>query len=76
MLWQGQFKQWNDGNIIALEFMVHRLTLKNQKILKQFSAARKMGLLTRLFYIKRSGIYRQTLLGNVGIIVAVVLGRL
>lgn len=76
MLWQGQFKQWNDGNIKALELMVHRLTPKNQKILKHFSAARKMGLLSRLFYIKSSGIYRQTPLGNIGIIVAAVLGRI
>lgn len=76
MLWQGLFKQWNDSNIVALESMAHRLTPENRSILKQFAAARKMGLFSRLIYLKRSGIYRQTLLGNLGLIAAAVFGKL
>lgn len=76
MLWQGRFKQWNDSNIVALESMAHRLTPENRSVLEQFAVARKMGLLPRLIHLKRSGIYRQTLLGNLGLIAAAVFGKL
>jgi glycosyltransferase involved in cell wall biosynthesis len=76
MLWQGRFKEWNDTNVMALESTADRLTPENQSVLEQFTAARQMGLLRRLIHFKRSGIYRQTLLGNIGLIVAAVLGKL
>jgi glycosyltransferase involved in cell wall biosynthesis len=76
MLWQGRFKQWNDSNIVALESMAHRLTPESRSVLEQFAAARKMGLLPRLIHLKRSGIYRQRLLGNLGLIAAAVFRKL
>ena len=76
MLWQGRFKQWNDSNIEALKSMQHRLTPANSRTLEQFSAARQMSLPARLFHLKRSGIYRQTLLGNLGLIAAAVFRKL
>jgi hypothetical protein len=76
MLWQGRFHDWNDGNINSLESMLHRLTPENQKILKLFSIARKSSLLRRIMLLKRSGIYRQTLLGNLGLVAAAILGKL
>ncbi|MBM4128114.1 MAG: glycosyltransferase family 2 protein [Nitrospira sp.] len=76
MLWQGRFKQWNDSNIEALKSMQHRLTPANLRTLEQFSAARQMSLPARLFHLRRSGIYRQTLLGNLGLIAAAVFRKL
>jgi len=76
MLLQGRFKEWNDANIIALESIEYRLIPENRSILEQFAAARRKSLLPRLIHLKRSGIYRQTLLGNLGLILAAVLGKL
>lgn len=76
MLWQGRFKQWNNSNIEAIKTMQHRLTPVNLRTLEQFSAARQMLLPARLFHLKRSGMYRQTLLGNLGLIAAAVFRKL
>jgi len=35
-----------------------------------------MSLIPRLIHLKRSGIYRQTLLGNIGLIAAAFLGKI
>ncbi|CRM46435.1 MULTISPECIES: glycosyltransferase family 2 protein [Pseudomonas] len=76
MLFQGRFKQWGDSNIVILSALEHRLTPENRKILHRFMAARKMSLIPRLICLKRTGIYRQTLLGNIGLITAAVFGKI
>jgi glycosyltransferase involved in cell wall biosynthesis len=76
MLLDNYFKGWNDLNIQALHRIRSRLPLENQRILDEFSNARNQPLLPRLIGIKRSRIYRQTLLGNVGLFAAAVLKRL
>ena len=70
MLMQGDFRDWNDGNIVALRRLQSKLTLENCEILERFAKARDMGLILRLFNLKRCGIYRQTFLGNWGLLVA------
>lgn len=76
MLFQGHFKHWNDSNISALLTLEHRLTPENREILQCFAKARGMRLISRLIHLKRSGIYRQTLLGNIGLIAAAILGKI
>lgn len=76
MLFQGRFKLWNDSNISALLTLEHRLTPENREILQCFAKARGMSLIPRLIHLKRSGIYRQTLLGNIGLVAAAVLGEI
>lgn len=76
MLFQGRFKHWNDCNISALLTLEHRLTPENREILQRFAHARGMSLIPRLIHLKRSGIYRQTLLGNIGLIAAAILGKI
>ena len=76
MLLQGQFRIWNDSNIAALNNLKDRLTPENRKILNQFACARQMSLFQRLINLKRCGIYRQTFLGNLGLVVAAVLGKI
>lgn len=76
MLWQGRFRKWNDQNIKALEKIRHKLTPENHKTLSQFSKARQMSLIPRVFWFKRCGIYRQTLLGNLGLVFAAVFKRI
>lgn len=76
MLWQGRFKRWNDANIAALQAMQHRLTPANQQLLNQFANARELHVFKRLWQLERTGIYRQTLLGNLGLVAAAVFGKL
>jgi glycosyltransferase involved in cell wall biosynthesis len=70
LLFQGSFKSWNDRNILALQRLRHRLTPENQRVLDRFTNARNLALIPRLKGLWQSGIYRQTLFGNLGLIVA------
>lgn len=70
MLKQGRFREWNNGNIEALSSMRGSLSDESLKIFDEFSKARDLNLIPRLIGLQRTGIYRQTLLGNLGLIVA------
>jgi glycosyltransferase involved in cell wall biosynthesis len=75
-LLKGRFRTWNTINTKALQQVRHLLTPENQYILDEFSAARNRWLIPRIIGIVRSGTYRQTLMGNLGLMVAVVLKKL
>jgi len=70
MMFQGRFRDWIDTNIEALQSLQFDLTPENREILGRFAQARSKSLIPRLIGLKRSGIYRQTLLGNLGLFVA------
>ena len=75
-LLKGRFRKWNDINLTALSAHIHLLTATNQKMLDDFIQARQQSsLLKRLMLFKRSGIYRQTLLGNLGLFLGILLNR-
>jgi glycosyltransferase involved in cell wall biosynthesis len=77
MMLTGHFRDWNGRNIAALQRLpAHLLLSKNQATLELFAKARAGPLPKRLYHFKRSGVYRQTFLGNLGLVAAVVLRRL
>lgn len=76
MLWEGRFRNWNDSNIAGLRKLQHKLTPENRETLERFAKARQMSLIPRLTHLKRSGIYRQTLFGNLGLIAAAIFGKI
>lgn len=76
MLLMGRFRHWNDVNIEAVNSIRTHLTSESRDALDCFSSARRGWLWSRLLGLKRSGIHRQTLLGNIGLIVAALLGKL
>lgn len=76
MLWQNQFHHWNECNIAALAMLQQQLTPESQETLQYFTQARAMPLIPRVVQFYRSGIYRQTLLGNIGLVAAVVFKKL
>lgn len=76
MMLQGQFKGWNDQNIELLKTFSHQLTDKNSKTLLQLESARKSSFIPRVYGLLRSGIYRQTTMGNLGLTAAALLGKL
>ena len=71
-LFQGRLGRWIDQNISNLEAVEFLLTEQNREVLQRFKIARTRKLPGRLFGIWRSGVYRQTLMGNVGLLVAVI----
>jgi len=76
LLLNGRFRNWNNMNIQALQQNSKLLTAENQRILDEFCTARDRWLIPRLFGIWKSGIYRQTLMGNLGLIAATILKKL
>lgn len=76
MLWDGRFRNWNESNIAGLRKLQNKLTPENRETLDRFAKARQMGLIPRLIHLKRSGIYRQTLFGNLGLIAAAIFGKI
>ncbi|CNH96820.1 alpha-L-Rha alpha-1%2C3-L-rhamnosyltransferase [Yersinia mollaretii] len=69
-LWRGEFQNWIDRNLYALNMLDHSLTLTSKQRLAVFSNARQAPLLKRIIGIKKSGVYRQNILGNIGLIFA------
>ncbi|POA55194.1 MULTISPECIES: glycosyltransferase family 2 protein [unclassified Pseudomonas] len=76
MVFQGRFHEWNEQNIQALDTMHHRLSSDNQMTLAHFKRARKQKILRRISGIWLAGLYRQTLLGNFGLILATVMKKI
>ncbi|MBH9578007.1 glycosyltransferase family 2 protein [Inhella sp. 1Y17] len=75
-LLQGRFRGWVDCNLVALERVRHLMTPENQQVLDEFIAVRKRWVGARLAGLRRSGIHRQTRLGNIGITLAALINRL
>lgn len=73
MLTRSQFRSWNTQNLDALKSIEHLLTGENIKTLEQFKQIRRQGFPKRLWTLYKSGLHRQTFLGNIGLVAAVVL---
>ena len=75
-LMQGRFRKRNDINLKALSNHKHLLTEQNIRVLNDFMDARQSRLLKRIKLFKRSGIYCQTLFGNLGLLLGILLNRI
>ena len=71
----GLFRQWTDTHVAALNKHRKFLTPENRRILDQFATARKAWLPARIIGLRRSGICRQSLAGNIKLFVLVLLGK-
>ncbi|KRB83378.1 glycosyl transferase family 2 [Duganella sp. Root198D2] len=75
-LWQGQHRKWYGDHIAALRRLEDRLTPENREILNQFAQAREKSLIPRLVHLRRSGVSRQTGLGNIALFAAAIFNKL
>lgn len=75
MLMQGQYKTWTDMHVRALERLEDVMTDENRKTFEQFRRARKRSALPRAYGLLRAGVYRQTFLGNIGLLAAALTGK-
>jgi glycosyltransferase involved in cell wall biosynthesis len=76
LLLKGRFRAWTDANILALQSVRPLLTEQNRMTLDDFEKSRQGDLWTRLSGLWSVGLYRQTILGNLGLIAAALLRKL
>jgi glycosyltransferase involved in cell wall biosynthesis len=76
LLWQGRYKGWADLNIAALERVENLMTAENRATFDVFRQFRKRSLVPRLRGLVRSGIYRQSRLGDLGLLAAALVGKI
>lgn len=75
-MFNGRSRSWNDRNIAALDSVSSRLSAESGVRFEWFKKARSSKLIKRFLYLKRCGVYRQTALGNLGLFLAALLGKL
>jgi len=73
---KGSHREWNSTNIAALNSLSPRLTAASSSSLRRFEQARNASLITRIKLMVTSRFYRQTLFGNLGLVVAVLTKRI
>ena len=73
---EGRFSSWNEAHIKALKKNNTLLTRKNAKVLKYFEKARYSSLPMRIYFFIKSGVYRQTIFGNLGLLAALLSRKL
>jgi hypothetical protein len=72
----GRVVMWNDVNLKALGRMRAMLTPPNAVALDRFAHARHVSWPKRLWLVRASGVYRQSIVENVGLFVGALFGRL
>jgi len=76
MLLKDRYTEWNSLNTAALKDSWKLLSRSNQLTLEIFSTARERPVPGRLYGIWKSGIHRQTMFGNIALLVATLLNKL
>ena len=75
MLLQGHYRIWNEKHVAALNTSKDLLSDKNRHVFDLFVEAREATLLSRLYLFVQAGFHRQTLFGNIGLYVSVLLKK-
>jgi glycosyltransferase involved in cell wall biosynthesis len=76
MLSRGRFVRWTEMHVAALEPFRPHMTPDNRALYDLFRASRQRGFFGRQIGFLKSGVYRQTFLDNLGLIVAVVVRKI
>lgn len=75
-LMTGQFTKWTDVNIAGIEANRDMLTAESLAVYDHFRACRSGSISSRLHHLRASGIYRQSVTGDLALYAAVIAGRL
>ena len=71
----GNIKIKKDHNLQAIIKNQNLLIKSNRKTLTNFIKARNSFLLRRIFYFAKSGVYRQTLIGNIALFIGILIKK-
>jgi glycosyltransferase involved in cell wall biosynthesis len=69
LLFRGRFRVWNDRHEALIKSNSGFLTKDNLILFSEFSKMRQLDFMRRVMGLKNSPLYRQTRLGNIGLIV-------
>jgi len=72
----GRFRAVSEANLTALSPFMCSLPEESQYVFRRFVDARRAGPFSRPLKMIRSGVYRQTILDNVGLAAATLFGRI
>lgn len=72
----GRNRDWNAGNLSALERVEQLLTEENRHCLAEFRRMREAGAIGRIAALRRGGFHAQTLSGNLGLVAATLLKKI
>jgi len=75
MLLKGRFREWNDTNEGILKKMDAQLTSSNRIVFNEFIKARHSKGISRLTFLIRSGVYRQTFLNSLALYFAALISK-
>lgn len=76
LLWRGRLQRWNEANLAALSQVREALTEESRRIMDAFAQARILPFPVRCVALWRSGVYRQTWLSQLSMIVAFVFKKM
>jgi hypothetical protein len=76
MLGEGHLHDWIELNIAALERLRPEMLPANRAILDLFCQYRNRGFISRQIGLYKTGVYRQTRWGNIGLIIAAATNKL
>lgn len=72
----GSMSEWNEANLKILELYQSHLTENSKSIICNFIKMRESSLSRRIYYALKMKLYRQTLLGEIGLYLAIFLNKL
>ena len=72
----GDLKNWNGKNLIALRLANQFICIENKEKIKLFEKMRSSRLIGRLRLLRICGIYRQTRRGEIALILAILIGKI
>ncbi|NOR69462.1 MAG: glycosyltransferase [Methylomarinum sp.] len=75
MLLQGTFRGWNASNLIAIQTLGSNIDEKSYTIIDHVHLLRSNSIRIRIKELMKLKIYRQTLMGNLGLVVAIIMRR-
>jgi len=72
---RGTFRYWNASNLLAIQSLGSSLDEKGKAVIEHTKLLRSDSLSTRIKALVKLKLYRQTWLGNVGLVVAIIIKR-
>ena len=75
-LFSGDYSEWIDVNLYALEKCQDLLLENNVDLINKFKIARKGNVVKRLLFLFKNDIKRQTYIPNIGLYVSALMGKL
>jgi glycosyltransferase involved in cell wall biosynthesis len=75
MVLNGSFYRWNNQNINILKKLEGDMTIENLKTFQEWVYLRNCSPFRRLYLLKKLGIYRQTLMGQIMLYFSIFIGK-